>query len=76
MSGIEAYMAARAMSAPIISCLRFTRSTQAPITRPKSAYGRYTTAVVTASSRAEPVSSNTSRGSANALIALPKLEIV
>ena len=75
-SGIDAMTAARAMSVLIISRLRSTRSTQAPITRPNSRYGRNVAAVVIARLSAEPVSLKTSNGRANWVNEVPRFEIV
>src|SRR6266508_4157163 len=75
-SGITAMTAARPRSVAIISRLRSTRSTQAPMTSPKRRYGTNSIAMVTPRFSGEPVSLNTSSGSANSVNELPRLEIV
>src|SRR5437016_2606238 len=67
---------ARPRSLKIIRRLRSTRSTQAPISRPKRRYGRNVAAVAAARLRAEPVSLKTRSGRAKAVNELPRLEIV
>src|SRR5918993_1495861 len=71
-----AITAARARSVAIIRRRRSTRSTQAPMTSPKSRYGTNSAAVVMPRLIGEPVRLNTSRGSANIVKELPRLEIV
>ena len=75
-NGIDAITAARAMSVAIISRLRSTRSTQAPMISPNNRYGRKVAAVVMARLSAEPVNLNTSKGRANWLNEVPRFEIV
>src|SRR5437763_4698277 len=74
--GIVTTTSARRTSTTIIIRLRFTRSTHAPITKPNSRYGTNSAAAVIPRFTGEPVSLNTSRGSANSVNELPSWEMV
>src|SRR5690349_12679350 len=71
---MEAITSARRISVPIRRRLRFVRSTQAPISKPKRIPGKVTTALAIARLMAEPVNEKTKRGNANMVKELPRLE--